>query len=85
MFLEEKDKEFDFYLSTQHSRFNFTQQAHLYEQIDNINFTIASWPDARSFNDGSSDFLDEFVDGDFADLAENIYVHYKTCNSQNAS
>ncbi len=50
---------------------------------------IASQPDLRSSKDISSDIFNEFVivlaDEVLADLAENIYVHYKTCNSQNAS
>jgi hypothetical protein len=56
---------------------NFTTRAHLNEQIDNMNLTIASQPDAKSFRDNSSDIFDEFVigiaDEDFADLAENIF------------
>jgi len=51
--------------------------------------TIASQPVFKSSKDISSDRFDEsvivFVDNVLADLAENIYVHYKTCNCQNAS
>jgi hypothetical protein len=41
-----------------------------------MNLTIASRPVANFSSGSSSDVFD-----DFADLAENIYVHYKSCNS----
>jgi hypothetical protein len=45
-----------------------------------MNLTIASRPVANSSSGTSSDFFDDFGT-DMADLAENIYVHYKSCNS----